>query len=74
MDTMKRKDGRGRWERALFTVMGPPQVGDVNDPVPVPAHRIVDICPRCGQPRDDHEIIRSPQLTYTVCPGSDAQP
>lgn len=60
--------GQGRFERLLFSVMGPPELGDVNAPVGVPAARPVDTCPRCGQPRDDHEVVRSPRLTYTRCP------
>ena len=58
----------GRWDRFLFRIMGPPDVGDLNAPpreVPVR----VDICPTCGQSRDTHEVVRTGRLTYTQCPG-----
>lgn len=61
---------RGRFERFMFSFMGPPQVGDVNAPARELPARAVDICRTCGQPRDDHEVVRSPTLTYTVCPGA----
>jgi hypothetical protein len=62
-------EGRGFIERMLFSVMGPPQVGDVNAPMKELPPRPVEICPKCGQPRDDHEVVREPRLTYTRCPG-----
>lgn len=60
---------RGLFERMMFSVMGPPQVGDVSEPVRELPPRPVDLCPSCGGPRDEHEVVRSPTLTYTVCPG-----
>jgi hypothetical protein len=58
---------RHRVERALFAVMGPAQVGDVNEPLnPIP-DRPVDLCPQCHQPRDDHEVVRDARLTWTRC-------
>jgi hypothetical protein len=68
----KRRAGKidvlGGLERFLLAIMGPPQVGDLDAPVrEVPAGP-VDICPRCGQPQDEHEVIRSPELTYMQCP------
>lgn len=61
-------DGRGRFERLLFSFMGPPQVGDLDAPARELPERPVDMCRTCGQPRDDHEVVRSPSLTYTRCP------
>ena len=59
---------RGRWERLLFSVMGPPQLGDAGAPArelpPLP----VAVCTKCRQPYDVHEIVRSPRLTWTRCP------
>lgn len=61
-------DLMARLERALMSVMGPASVGDVNAPLnPVP-DRPVEICPSCGQPQGDHEVVREPGLTYTRCP------
>ena len=53
----------------MFSFMGPPQVGDVHAPVRDLPARPVDVCPTCAQPRDDHEVVRTSRLTYTVCPG-----
>lgn len=61
--------GRGVFERIMFSFMGPPQVGDPNAPVRALPPRPVDVCGTCRRPRDDHEVVRSPTLTYTVCPG-----
>jgi hypothetical protein len=57
----------GFFERSLFSVMGPPQLGDVHAPVPDLPVRPVELCPRCEQPRDEHEVVRTPRLTYTRC-------
>lgn len=60
----------GLFERLLFSVMGPPQVGDVNAPSTVqrdPAH---DLCHKCQQPWSRHEVVRTASMTYAVCPGT----
>lgn len=67
---MGRRDGQSRFERVLFSVMGPPQLGDLSAPPADLPERPVEICPRCERPRDDHEVVRTPRLTYTRCPGS----
>ena len=68
---MTRQPGGRRWfERVLFSVMGPPQLGDVNAPAQEVAPGPVDICGQCGQPRDEHEVVRTPRLTYTRCRAS----
>lgn len=60
--------GIGRWERLLFSVMGPPQLGDASAPLREVAPPPVTACPKCGRPYDEHEIVRSPRLTWTRCP------
>ena len=60
--------GSGRWERLLFSVMGPPQLGDASAPLREVAPPPVTACPKCGRPYDEHEIVRSPRLTWTRCP------
>jgi hypothetical protein len=68
--TRRGRERSGRWERLLFSVMGPPQLGDARTSsreVPPPE---VTACPKCGQPYDLHEIVRSPRLTWTKCPGA----
>lgn len=54
-----------RWHRMLLSVMGPPQLGPYGDPIA--AHPDDSLCTRCQQPRVDHEIVRSPGLTYSQC-------
>ena len=56
----------------MFAFMGPPQIGAGTGPAREVPVRPVDMCPTCGQPRDDHEVVRTPTLTYTVCPGAPA--
>ena len=64
------RGGRSRFERVLFSFMGPPQLGDLNAPVrQLPAAPVVP-CPTCGQPYEEHEVVRDPRLTYTRCPPS----
>ena len=62
---------RGFFERVLFSFMGPPQLGDVHAPVrevPQP----VSLCSKCSLPHGDHEVVRTPRLTYTRCPQAPA--
>lgn len=60
--------GRSRWERFMFSFMGPPQLGDLNAPVREAAPRPVELCGKCGQSYDAHEIVRDRRLTYSRCP------
>lgn len=62
------KAERGRWERIMFSVMGPPQVGDINAPIRDLPPRPVELCGTCGQPYEEHTIVRDPGLTYSRCP------
>lgn len=64
---------RGRWDRFLLSIMGPPQVGDLNAPVRV-IEQPVALCPKCGLDYDTHEIVRDPGLTYSRCPRHAARP
>jgi hypothetical protein len=60
---------RGRWERIIFSFMGPPQLGDPTTPIR-PSTRPAELCPKCGKPYDEHEVVRTSGFTYTRCPGS----
>lgn len=65
----RRSKGRlGLLERLMFSVMGPPQLGDPNAPVVEAPPRPVELCRSCRQPYADHEVVRDPGLTYTRCP------
>ncbi len=68
------KQSRSRFERVMFSFMGPPEVGDASAPQRELPERPVDICPTCRLPREEHEVVRSPTLTYTVCPGAPVPP
>lgn len=63
-----RREGRGLFERFLFSFMGPPEIGDLNAPPKDLPPRPVARCTQCSQPYDDHEVVRDPGLTYTRCP------
>jgi hypothetical protein len=72
-DRPRQDDGRlGRFERGLFAFMGPPELGDLSAPPAQLPARPVERCPRCGLPRDEHEVVRTPHLTYTRCSADDA--
>ena len=60
--------GRSRFERVLFSFMGPPQLGDPSAPQAEAPPGPVATCPKCDQPYDRHEIVRSPRLTFPRCP------
>ncbi len=53
--------------------MGPPQVGDVNAPATVVPDPAAALCHKCGQPWDEHEVVRTSSMTYARCP-RDAHP
>ena len=65
-----RTTGLGLFERLMFSFMGPPQVGAGDGPARAVPERPVELCSRCGQPYDEHEVVRDPGLTYTRCPSA----
>lgn len=62
------KDGLGVLERSMFSVMGPPQLGE-NKPrqgyVPDPR---ANLCHKCGVSYDEHERVHNGTVTYRRCP------
>ncbi|MCM3920865.1 hypothetical protein ND748_04120 [Frankia sp. AiPs1] len=62
-----------RFYRFLLSIMGPPQLGSLDAP-PRPAPPRVDICRRCGQPRDAHELERLADHTASRCPVEPVEP
>ena len=58
----------GPVQRFLFSFMGPPELGDPDEPHRPAAPGPVALCPKCRQPYDEHEVVRDPRLTYTRCP------
>ena len=63
------KRGLSRW---LFYFMGPPDLGDPNEP-PLRPVRVLQNCAACGQPMDQHVIDRSHGKSLTVCPRPEAE-
>jgi hypothetical protein len=60
--------GPGWWERLLFAVMGPAQIGDINGPSTLSEDPSRDLCRKCGQRWDLHTVIRPSNVTLAVCP------
>ncbi len=60
-----------RFERALLSVMGPPQLGDPDEPAPALAPPPAGRCPKCRTSYEHHEVVRDPGLTYLRCPPVD---
>lgn len=67
--TWRRKRGDGpRFEKALFSIMGPAQIGEDRPPDGYVPDETAELCDRCGQRWDRHERRSSSNMTYTVCP------
>lgn len=58
----------GLLERMMFGVMGPPQLGHPDAPSTVARDPAADLCHKCAQPWDEHEIVRTGSMTYARCP------
>ena len=63
--------GPSRFERLLFRVMGPPQLGDPSAPSTLARDPAADRCPRCGSPWDEHPRVRTATRSYATCPEPD---
>ena len=66
----RNKSGLGILERSMFSVMGPPQLGENkarDGYVPDPA---AELCGKCGHPWEVHERIHTGSMTYRRCPTS----
>ena len=59
---------RGLVERLLFSVMGPPQVGDAHAPSGYEPAPEANLCARCGRSYDEHERVHTGTMTYMRCP------
>jgi hypothetical protein len=65
---VRKRTGRGRIERFLFSFMGPPELGDPHAPQTVARDEEADRCPRCGQPWAVHERVTTGTFSYRRCP------
>jgi hypothetical protein len=52
----------------LFSVFGPPQLGDRGEPAPAPTDPALLDCPRCARPWAQHESVRTSSRGYLRCP------
>ena len=70
----RRGGDAGFLERSMFSVMGPPQLGEnkVRDGYVPDAG--ADICGKCGQHWNDHERVHTSSRTYLTCPVSTGVP
>lgn len=64
----RRRDGRSRFESGLLSVMGPASIGDPSAPLTYLPPDADLLCPRCGQPWDDHRVVRTDTTTIAHCP------
>ena len=63
------EDGeRPLFEKALFSIMGPAQIGEDRAPDGYVPDDTANYCPKCQQPWTEHERVHSSNMTYTVCP------
>lgn len=62
---------RGFFERILFSVMGPAQLGDPNAPRTVVDDPAAALCRKCGQSYDEHQVVRTGRMTYARCPAGE---
>ncbi len=52
----------------LFSIMGPPQLGDLNAPRLLPPDAAADLCDTCAEPWGRHGRVRTDNRTYLTCP------
>jgi hypothetical protein len=62
--------GRPGFERALFSFMGPPQIGEDRAPEGYVQDEAANRCPKCHQPWDEHESVHTGSMTYVRCPAA----
>jgi hypothetical protein len=59
---------RGRFERFLMSIMGPPQVGENRAPEGYEPDAAAQLCDKCGASWDDHRRRHKDNITYLECP------
>lgn len=57
-----------RWEKAIFSVMGPAQIGENRAPEGYVPDESANLCHKCGQRWDAHERVHTGTMTYRRCP------
>ena len=63
-------DGNGhrRFEKAMFSFMGPAQIGENRAPEGYVPDDAANMCHKCGQPWAAHERVHTGTMTYRRCP------
>ena len=64
----QKRGGRGRFERLMFSFMGPPQLGENKAPEGYTPDEAANLCRKCGQEWDAHERVHTGTMTYRRCP------
>jgi hypothetical protein len=64
------KDSRGLFERFLFSLMGPPEVGHDHVREGYVADAADDLGHKCAQPWTRHDRVHTGSMTYMRCPPS----
>jgi hypothetical protein len=62
------KDGRGLFERLMFSFMGPPQLGEDKAPAGFVPDDAARHCHKCHQQWEAHERVHTGSMTYRRCP------
>jgi hypothetical protein len=66
----QKRVGRGRFERLMFSFMGPPQLGENKAPEGYTPDAAANLCHKCGQEWDVHERVHTGTMTYRRCPSA----
>lgn len=64
----RHKDGLSVLERSMFSVMGPPQLGENKAREGYVPDAAAEVCHKCSQPWEDHERVHTGSMTYLRCP------
>lgn len=59
---------REKFEKAMFSFMGPAQIGNNEAPEGYVPDEAANLCHKCGQPWDAHERVHTGTMTYRRCP------
>jgi hypothetical protein len=60
--------GQRTFEKAMFSFMGPAQIGENRAPEGYVPDESANLCHKCRQPWDAHERVHTGTMTYRRCP------
>ena len=67
-DASSTDPGRSTFERGLFAIMGPPQIGEDKPREGYVPDEAANLCPKCGRLWDLHGRVHAVNMTYRPCP------